>query len=92
MKVIDYDKYNQRWSPRATVLLLVVESVCTGLFLGWSLIEAVRGRDVFSWLLPLVLGFGSGVGALQATLVALHNCPPSIQTPRSASVTHNART
>ena len=29
------------------------------------------------WVSPLVMAFASGVGALVATLVALHNCPPT---------------
>ena len=90
MKLIDYDKYSKKWSPRATILLLVVESVVTGFLLSWSLIGIVRGHDVWSWAFPLVLGFSSGVGALQATLIALHNCPPSVRKPQNETVPHNA--
>ena len=74
MKLIDYDKYQKKWTPRGTILLLVVEASCTGLFLGSAVIEAARRQDVWTWILPLALGFMSGIGTLQATLVALHNC------------------
>jgi len=80
VKLIDYDKYQDKWSPRGTILLLVVEAACTGLFLGSALIEAARRQDVWTWILPLALGFSSGVATLQATLVALHNCAPSTAT------------
>jgi hypothetical protein len=77
MKLIDYDKYQKKWTPRGTILLLVVEAASTGLFLGSGVIEAARRQDVWTWVLPLALGFMSGVATLQATLVALHNCAPS---------------
>jgi hypothetical protein len=77
MKLIDYDRYTRKWSPRSTVLLAVVESIVTGFFLSASLFEFLRGRDVWTWITPLVMAFASGVGALLATLVALHNCPSS---------------
>jgi hypothetical protein len=88
MKLIDYDKYTKKWSPRSTILLLVVEAVVAGFFLGAALIEAVRGREVWAWILPLCMAFLSGVGTLQATLVALHNCPPSVKTLQSETVPH----
>src|SRR5579863_5075897 len=77
MKLIDYDKYQKKWTPRGTILLLVVEAASTGLFLGSGVIETARRQDVWTWVLPLALGFLSGVATLQATLVALHNCAPS---------------
>ena len=45
MKLIDYDKYTRKWSPRSTVVLAVVESIVTGLFLG-------VGYRRSSWRLP----------------------------------------
>jgi hypothetical protein len=83
IKLIDYDKYTKKWSPRSTILLLVVEAVVAGFFLGSALIEAVRGREVLAGILPLGMAFLSGVGTLQATLIALHNCPQSVKTPQS---------
>ncbi len=73
MKLIDYEKYKTKWSPRSTILLAVFEALVTGLFLGVSFMEAIRGRNFWIWAFPLVLGFSSGVGTLQATLIALHN-------------------
>lgn len=91
MKLIDYDKYTKKWSPRTTICLLVVEAVSAGFFLGSALIEAVRGQDVWLWLLPLGMAFLSGVGTLQTTLIALHNCPPSVKNPQSETVPNVTR-
>jgi hypothetical protein len=77
MQLIDYDKYTRKWSPRSTVMLAVIESIVTGFFLGMTLFELLRRGEVRTWLWPLVMAFASGVGAIQATLVALHNCPPT---------------
>jgi len=77
MRLIDYDKYTRKWSPRSTVVLAVVDSIFTGFLLSAALFEFLRGRDVWTWIAPLAMAFASGVGALLATLVALHNCPPS---------------
>ena len=77
MKLIDYEKYERKWSPRSAVVLAVVESAVTGVFLCAALLESVHARDVWVWIWPLVMGVASGVGALQATLVALHNCATS---------------
>jgi hypothetical protein len=74
MKFIDYEKYAKKWSPRSTILLAVVESIITGFFLSAALFELLRRQDVWTWVMPLVLGFASGISALLATLVALHNC------------------
>jgi hypothetical protein len=91
MKLIDYDKYTKKWSPRSTILLAVVEATVTGFFLSAVLFEALRGRDVWTWVLPLVLAFSSGVGALQATLVALHNCPTFAKIGQGEAVPHLTR-
>jgi hypothetical protein len=88
MKLIDYDKYTKKWSPRSTITLLVVEAIVTGFFLGATLFEALRGHDIWTWITPLVLGFSSGVGTLQAMLIALHNCPPSAKTGHAEAVPH----
>ena len=79
MQIVNYEKYQRKWTPRSTIILAVVESLITGFFLGSSLIEAVAGHNVWRWVSPLTFGFASGVGALQATLIALHNCPTSIR-------------
>jgi hypothetical protein len=76
MKLIDYDRYTKNWSLRNWVMLLVVEAISTGLFLGMAMFQ----RDVFLRILFLVLAFSSGVGTLQATLVVLHNCSPVVKT------------
>ena len=91
MKLIDYDKYTKKWSPRSTIMLLVVEAIVTGFFLAATLFEALRGRDIWAWIMPLVLGFSSGVGTLQATLIALRNCPPSAKTDQGGAVPHLTR-
>ena len=75
MKIIDYDKYSKKWSPRSAVLLAVVESVCTGFFLSSALFESLRRHDIWTWILPLGFAILSGVGASIATLVALRSFP-----------------
>jgi hypothetical protein len=79
MKLIDYEKYGKKWSPRSVVALLFVEAVCTGFFLGLALSEAIHSQDSWNWIWPLTLGFASGVGALQAALITLHNCRTSAE-------------
>lgn len=83
MKLIDYGKYMKKWSPRSTIILAVVEAVVTGFFFSATLFEGLRRHDIWAWITPLVLGFGSAVGMLQATLVALHNCPPATGVTRT---------
>ena len=39
MKLIDYDKYTKKWSPRTVIMLLVVQAISTGLLLGVALME-----------------------------------------------------
>ena len=85
MKLINYDKYTKKWSPRSTVGLAVFEALITGFFLGATLFQSLRGHDVWTWVWPLVMAFASGVGALQATLVALHNCPPAAKAHRETA-------
>jgi hypothetical protein len=85
MKLIDYQKYTKNWTPRSVVVLLLVEALVTGFFLGMALMEGAASKQSSAWTfsLFLVLGFSSGVGALQSTLVALHNClPPAIHKRR----------
>ena len=88
MKLIDYDKYTKKWSPRSTIMLLVVEAILTGFFLGAALFEALRGRDAWEWIFTLALAFSSGVGTLQSTLVFLHNCLPFAKTDQGEAVAH----
>jgi hypothetical protein len=82
MKIIDYDKYTKKWSPRSPVLLAVCESIITGFLLSAALFGSLRRQDVWTWVFPLVLAFASGLGALQATLIALHNCPATTKGQR----------
>jgi len=35
MKLIDYAKHKKKSNPRSAVLLLVVDALATGFFLGW---------------------------------------------------------
>jgi hypothetical protein len=79
MKLIEYDKY-AKWTPRSVVVTLLVEALATGFLLGLALMEGAASNKSSDWIFPLVLGFGSGVGLLQATLVALHNCRTSTKT------------
>ncbi len=85
MKLIDYDKYTTKWSMRSTILGAVIEAAVTGFFVAWSLSEVVRGQGFRAWVWPLVLGFSSGVGALQATLIALHKCQRCTKAERDES-------
>lgn len=87
MRFINYDKY-QKWSPRQTIVLAVIEAAVAGLFLGSALIEATSGHSAWTWSWPLVMGFASGVGSLQATLIALHNCPLSGKAPQRETASH----
>ncbi len=88
MRLIDYEKYTNKWSPRSTVMLLVVEAIVTGFFLGATLYEALPGHDVWRWILPLALAFSSGVGTLQSTLILLHGFPPVAKTGQDEAVAH----
>jgi len=75
MKVIDYEKYSKKYSPRSAVLIAVLDSIFTGIFLNAALFESLRRHEVWTWVLPLGFAILCGVGALQATLVALRDCP-----------------
>src|SRR5207245_2216543 len=61
-------------TPQSVVLLLVVEALSTGFFSGLALMEGLRSHRSWNWTWLLVLAFASGVGVLETTLVALHNC------------------
>ncbi len=91
MKLIDYDKYAKKSTPRATVLNAVISAMVAGFFLGSALIYAVLGHDIWRWMLPLAMSLLSGLGALQATLVALRICPPSFPTPETNSIPDSTR-
>jgi len=45
MKLIDYDKYDEMRSQRGIVVEAVLSAICTGFFLGVSLIGAIERRD-----------------------------------------------
>jgi hypothetical protein len=91
MKLIDYDKYTKKSSPRATIVNAVISALVAGFFLGSALIDAVLGRDIWKWMLPLAMGLLSGLGALQSTLVALRTCPPSFPVPESKTIPDSTR-
>jgi hypothetical protein len=59
MKIIGYDTDMKKWSPRATIVGVVAQAVLTGFFLGAAFVESVRGRTVFAWIFPLVMGLSS---------------------------------
>ncbi len=88
MKLIDYQEYRKKWTPRTAVVLLLVEALATGFFLGVALMEYAAPNKSSVWMIPLVLGFASGVGALEATLVALRNCRPPTATQASEATAH----
>jgi len=88
MKLIDYQKYTKKWTPRSVVVLLLVEALVTGFFLGVALMEGTASNKSSAWIFPLVLGFASGVGALQAALVTLHNCRPPTDTQTEEVTAH----
>ena len=89
MKLINYDKYNKKWTPRRVVLLLLMEAVSTGFFLGAALIVAIYSHGHKNWIWPLVMAFASGVVMLQAALLALHNCPASTRAQRTEATPHD---
>ncbi len=86
MKLIDYDKYQKKWNPRSVVVLLVVEALSTGFFLGLALMEGLHSHNSWDLIWPLVLGFGSAVGVLHAALIVLHNCRGSAQTQSTEAI------
>ena len=88
MKLIDYQKYTKKWKPRSVVVLLLVEALVTGFFLGVALMEGTASNRSSAWIFPLVLGFASAVGAFQATLVTLHNCRPPTDTRTKDAAAH----
>ena len=88
MKLIDYDKYTKKWTPRSVIMLLLVEALVTGFFLGVSLMEGTSPHKSSGWIFPLVLAFSGAVGVLQTTLIALHNCQPPAAT-QTAEVSAN---
>ena len=75
--------YRRKWSPRTTIVFTVVDAIVTGFFLGATLFEYLRGRDVLSWIFPLAMALTSGVGTVRGTLVALRNCSHSTETPQN---------
>jgi hypothetical protein len=86
MNLIDYDKYAKIWSPRAVITLLVVEATSTGLFLGVALMEVAAKSS--GWIFPLVLGFGSALGVVQTTLLALHNSQTTPERQNAVATAH----
>ena len=85
MKVIDYDKYTKHWSLRNWVIALIVEAICTGLFLGMTVFPSGH-ESHFVRTLFLVLSFSGGVGTLQSALIVLHNCSPAVKTGQGEAI------
>jgi len=85
MKFIDYNKYAEHWSLRNWVITLVVEAICTGLFVGLAAFPASH-NVIFVRILFLVLAFSSGVGTLQSTIIVLHNCSPAVKTGQGQAI------
>ena len=69
-------------------MLLVVQAISTGLLLGVALMEVASPLKSSGWIFPLVLGFGSAVGTLQTTLLALHNCRATPEPQRAEATAH----
>ena len=67
-------------------MLLVAEATSTGLLLGVTLMEVALKSS--GWILPLVLGFGSAVGAVHTTLLAIHNCQAIPERQRAVATAH----
>lgn len=88
MKLIEYDKYTKKWTPRTVIGLLVMEAISTGLLLGVALMEIASPFKSSGWIFPLVLGFGSAVGVVQTTLLALHNCRTSAEPQTTEATGH----
>ena len=86
MKLINYDKYNEKWSPRSLIVNAVLGATAAGFCLGASLVSAITLHDVRHWALPLTFAFIMGARALPAMLVALHNCPKQTKTASSQPV------
>lgn len=74
MKLINYEKYAKRWSPRGTIVLLVVEAFSAGLFFGAGIIDLAAKHDSWGVAFEFSMAFGAAVGVLGAALVALHYC------------------
>ena len=91
MKLVDYEKYTRKWSPRSSVVMAVTDGIVTGFFLGATLYEYLRGRNELSWIWPAAMAFLAGVGTLLSTLVALHNCPRKAQSQAAETTAQNAR-
>jgi hypothetical protein len=90
VKLVNYDEYNEKRSPRSIVVDAVMNATGTGLFLGVLFIGAIERRDAWHWAWPLAMALMTGARAIQSTLVALHNCPPSTKTPQDESVPHTS--
>jgi hypothetical protein len=88
VKLVSYDEYNEKRSPRSILGSSVANATITDVFLGVALVGAkthTQGNP-FDFAFPLVFALLSGARALQGTLVALHNCPPSNKSLRDNAV------
>jgi hypothetical protein len=85
MRLINYDKYKKKTTPRAVLVSALVQALVTGFFLGLALMKGIHSRNYSDWMFPLALGFASGVGALRDALLALHNCPTSPQAQKNGT-------
>ena len=86
MKLIDYDKYQKKWNPRSVVVLLVVEALSTGFFLGLALMEGLHSHNSWDLIWPLVWALEAAWECLHAALIVLHNCRGSAQTQSTEAI------
>ena len=89
MKLINYDKYTKKWTPRSVILLLLVEALGTGFFLAVTLMVGTSPHKSSAWILPLAIAFSSAVGVLQTTLLALHNCRKFAEIQTAQALAHS---
>jgi hypothetical protein len=88
MRLINYDKY-EKWSLRSTIALAIVEALVAGFFLGVGVVEAFRGSNLWMWVWNLAMGFSGVVGALLATLVALHKVGSPAASSQNGIASHS---
>jgi len=82
MKLVNYERFKRQSAPRA-VGFAVLEAGLFGIMVGVVLSQILRGFDVWTWMPLFSLAFMFGVQTLQALLVALHKCQPSIESQPS---------
>jgi len=71
-------------------VVLVMDAIVTGFFLGAAWIQYLRGHDALTPLVMAGLIGLIGVGTLRGMFVALRNCPPPTKTPQNEVSPHTA--